>query len=279
MKTKKDNRLHSAIMYGNAERVRGLLEDGIDPNVPDKNNQLPLESACLRVYEGDLSIIDLLLDTGAEINPPTSPIPPLHTAALTGRTNVVQHLIDRGANIHLQSKRQQTPLHYAAKSESADCVTLLLSLDAGVDVQDDEGETPLMSSAEVGEVRTAKPLLAAGADIHARNNKKQTPLMIGCIVRIHPFYVRTPFVELLIQSGAEIDAQDKNGYTALIHAIDNAQYESAQALLKAGADKARKNISGETVFDIAKKISTGDPDFYDNHGQDLNPDAFIKLLR
>ena len=58
-------------------------------------------------------------------------------------------------------------------------------------------------------------------------------------------------IKLLIDSGIEINAQDKNGYTALMEATISGNYETVKLLIESGADINIKNEDGKTALDWA----------------------------
>jgi len=60
------------------------------------------------------------------------------------------------------------------------------------------------------------------------------------------------YVKLLVENGANLNAQDSVGNTPLIAAIILNQFEIAFYLLDSGADKSLKNNFGNTALDIFK---------------------------
>ena len=91
---------------------------------------------------------------------------PLMMAALKGRVEVMNTLIQRGARIN---KAGWTPLHYAAAGPSLDAVELLLAHDAALEAIAPNGNTPLMMAAGYGAIDSARLLLRRGADARPRN--------------------------------------------------------------------------------------------------------------
>ncbi len=93
-------------------------------------------------------------------------------------------------------------------------------------------------------------LIQAGADVNARDEDGSTPLMEA----------RSPrMVKFLLAHGAKVDLQGRNGLTAL---MDNANYFSVgemNALLAAGADANARDSHGQTALMWALQQST-DPD-------------------
>jgi ankyrin repeat protein len=64
---------------------------------------------------GDIEEVKKLLKEGVDVNQKGEGLAvALHSAALTGRTEIASLLLDHGANIEARSKTQETPLHLAA---------------------------------------------------------------------------------------------------------------------------------------------------------------------
>jgi len=90
-------------------------------------------------------------------------------------------------------------------------------------------------------------LLTAGADVNAKNDYGWTALMMAV------FHDHVENAKLLLEAGADVNAKNNRGLTALMMA---AQYfhdhvENAELLLEAGADVNVKNNRGQTALMIA----------------------------
>src|SRR4051812_10815856 len=60
--------LHFALLMNQWEIAKKLIEYGADVDLPNREGETPLMSACLH---GQSSIIEQLLDRGAKVNEPT----------------------------------------------------------------------------------------------------------------------------------------------------------------------------------------------------------------
>jgi hypothetical protein len=118
------------------------------------------------------------------------------------------------------------------------------------------GDTALHVAAAGHRVEIAKMLVTTGADVNAAGNHLQCqPLHYaadGCLN--NPCWDaerQIAMLGFLLESGAVIDAPDKNGATPLHHAVRNRCPAAVRCLLAASADVTVKNKSGSTPFHIA----------------------------
>jgi len=87
----------------------------------------------------------------------------------------------------------------------------------------------------------------AGADVNARDMEGWTALMCAAQSNDNP-----EVISVLAEAGAEIDAPDNDGRTPLMFAAQgNANPEIVSALLKAGADLNAKDKEGKTALTLA----------------------------
>ena len=95
----------------------------------------------------------------------------------------------------------------------------------------------------------AELLLASGADVRARDKNGQTPLHTAAL------FAEEPQLRLLIDRGrAEIDARDAAGRTPLHLAADVGRVEATAFLVSRGADVSLRDHEGRTPLDCAWKI-------------------------
>lgn len=88
-------------------------------------------------------------------------------------------------------------------------------------------------------------LIKAGADVNAQNDDGQTALMLGARSIIDNAKVND-----LIEAGADINAQDNNGKTALMYACNP---KVLNALIDAGADVNARDSEGKMAIDYARE--------------------------
>ena len=116
-------------------------------------------------------------------------------------------------------------------------------LEAGVraDTTDRDGETALMAAAFSGDLRTAEELVGHGANVNTASKYGVTPLMETAGRHL-------PVMQFLIRDGANVNAKNALGETALILATRANCGEAVALLLKAGADPNARASSGETAL-------------------------------
>ncbi len=118
------------------------------------------------------------------------------------------------------------------------------------------GDTPLHLAAAGYRVEIIRLLLAAGADPNATANRRHS----GPLHYAADGYITGPVwdaerqvktIRLLLDAGAEINAQDLNGAAPLHRAVRTRCAAAVRCLLEAGGDPALKNKPGSTPFHLA----------------------------
>ena len=119
-----------------------------------------------------------------------------------------------------------------------------------------EGDTALHIAAAGYRVEIARMLLAAGADSRsAKNHRRSQPLHYAADGSLESetwnAKRQVQLIELLLESGADLHAQDKNGATPLHRAVRTRCAAAVRCLLDAGSDATQKNKPGSTPFHLA----------------------------
>ena len=104
----------------------------------------------------------------------------------------------------------------------------------------------LHRAAKAGNLKGLEAALAAGADVNARDDKGWTALMYV----VDKGYVL--LVEPLLQAQADPDVRAPDGATALFMAVAHGHSEIIPLLMKAGADPTIKGPKGKTATEIAQ---------------------------
>ena len=124
------------------------------------------------IWEGRNYQIQALVGKGLDVNKRDTglhyklsgrnfPQTPLMCAAEKGEREMVQTLLNAGADVNADTLLEDSPLMYAAKNGHTEVVKVLLQ--AGADVAGEDGSIPLELAAEGGFSETARKLMEYGA--------------------------------------------------------------------------------------------------------------------
>jgi ankyrin repeat protein len=166
--------IHLAASAKHPEVVQALLEGGAD--VDRREEGLGDTALIVALLHSDEETARLLIESGADVTVASRGRTPLQLAAGRGMASIVRLLIERGAVAHASQERHVVAaLHGAARAGRTEVVELLLAAgvptDAGL-----PGFTAFMQAAWQGKLETAQLLLAAGADPNAVSVTGKTAL-------------------------------------------------------------------------------------------------------
>lgn len=203
----------------------------------------------LAAADGNLEKVKHLLDQGVDVDVRANPsrATPLDFAVRDGRFDVAKLLVDRGANVNARTSYSDTPLHFAAQGPKLYCanrerkgdlrglpdehlaiVQLLLKKGASPDPRDGGGATPLEYAATCNDVRIAKLLIAHGADINHRAHQYSVLDMA--------VYWGPDVAKLLIEDGVKVNTVTPYSHeTPLCTAIRRGRDSLAKMLREHGA--------------------------------------------
>ncbi len=137
--------LENAIKEKQLEQVRQALEEGADAN----------SNSTVTVVEGSCTMLGL--------------------AAYYGRVDIMELLIDAGADIEARNMRGETPLFHSIAGGHTEAVKFLLERDADIYATDNDRRTALFEATERNNHEILNVLLAAGADVNVKDNNGRTP--------------------------------------------------------------------------------------------------------
>lgn len=112
--------------------------------------------------------------------------------------------------------------------------------------------TELMTAAYAGDLEKVQQLLAAGAEVNATDETGWTALMKACY-NSEKKHGFADVVQALIDAGADVEAPIGYGVRPLMLAAGYGETAVVDALLKAGADVLAKNEGGFTALMMVKQ--------------------------
>ncbi|CAE7578224.1 unnamed protein product, partial [Symbiodinium sp. CCMP2456] len=178
----------------------------------------------------DLQLLIVDFDKGAEVVRLD-----LYDAAGLGNLTQVERMLQLPMDPDIYEDEfvqgQISILSHASENGQADVVQLLLEAGADKNLCDMHGCSPLLNAAKIGHTPVVRLLLEAGALVDLPNSGGRTALMCAASEG------HQAVLQLLLEAGAHKDARDNRGNTALIYSAMGGHARVAELLLEAGADK------------------------------------------
>jgi ankyrin repeat protein len=245
--------------------ARILLEHSAEPNVKNNDGKTPLH--LLSEGGGDFSIEDnaldlarLLLGRGANVNAQDNDhTTPLLLAVKQGLCKIARILLEHGADPSATKTDGKTPLYLVLKYKShfkdeeiliSSPARSLLEHGADVNAQDKDHITPLLLAMQRNMYEIVRILLGRGAKPDVKNDKGKTPLHL-LLEGDFTYEDDIPgLARLLLDRGADVNAQDNNHVTPLLLAAERNLDDIARILLERGAEPNVKNNKGKTPLHI-----------------------------
>jgi ankyrin repeat protein len=238
-----------ASISGHSDAVKILLDHKASVTHCDGERKSALHLCCKHRAK---AIVPLLVNAGADINL-TDKLDekgggrtPLMYAVRDEKTT--QALLKFKPDVNIVDDQKWSALMYAVSeySDSAAVVEMLLKKRAVVDVRNSDGNTALHLVVKGwGVTNAVKLLLEANADVNAVNGLGETPLMLCRDVSV---------AELLVKNGANVDAADLSGRTALMRGCTGYGSDShlkVKLLLNAKANPDIQDNEGNNVLILA----------------------------
>jgi ankyrin repeat protein/Tol biopolymer transport system component len=189
------------------------------------------------IRNGDVEKLKVLLEKNPALANTPHPFGyyPIHLAALSGRLELVESLIERGADVRV-TFREGTVLHAAIYSGSQDVLELLISKGVNLDAGSESSGPPLLLAARLGRSEMAEKLLARGASMNLKDKVGNTALLLAASCG------HKPVVELLLEKNGDFNAPNSHGATPLSVAEREGHEEIVRVLLAKGAKRGAAGL-------------------------------------
>jgi len=244
--------IHDAVVQGNIANIRAILSGQPDlVNAKDEKGSTLLHLAC---NKGNLEVVEFLIEKGADIEAVNSGgFTPLQIASSRGQREVVELLINKGSNINaINQKMDMTALDLTLMREiqthKLAIAPFLIEKGAEFDVNKKSrgGYSPLDMAIIFGYTEAVEYLIGYKADISTLRNDGRTPL-INAIFR-----GRSEIAKLLIEKGADVNTPDNEGHPPIYWAVKKGQADVVKMLLAKGASiNFVEKSHGRTLLHIA----------------------------
>ena len=241
--------LASAAAQGHAGVVKQLLRAGAACNVIALSGAPALNHACAR---GRLDVVNLLIDhPGVQLDITTDAgDTPLHAASMRNHVDIVQRLLEAGADIHRCDRKGYTALNFAVNNGNADLVRILLQNKAAHDTTEHDGWQPLAFACESGHLDVVQLLLEHGADPNyvkvIENKRSNSALALAA---------RNGFVKIvqcLLDRGAVVGTYNSQVDSPMHNAAREGHYDIVKLLAERDVTSVSvKNLYGRSSMWIA----------------------------
>ncbi len=170
----------------------------------------------------------------------------LYRAVLKNHPNIVELLIQKGADVNLEDENGQTALWLACLKGPLETVQTITAVDGVfLDIKNDLGWAPLHLAVITNQMPIVKHLVDMGVNINEPGRNLKTALHIALLNRYFQI------AEFLITCGADLNVQDENDQTPLCLVTVTPHLELAKRMIELGANPYIAVKNEDTVFDIA----------------------------
>ncbi|GAB0202118.1 protein phosphatase 1 regulatory subunit 12C-like [Grus japonensis] len=196
-----------------------------------------LHQACI---DENMEVVQFLVESGADVNQADNEgWTPLHVAASCGYRHIAQYLLEHGADVAAVTSDGELPLE-VAEDEGLEAMLRAEVARRGVDVaaaKRAEEERMLRDTRrwlDAGEIRDARHPATGASALHVAAAKGYIEVM-----------------RLLLQAGYDPDVRDKDGWTPLHAAAHWGVEEACRLLAEHLCDMAPRNNVGQRPCDLA----------------------------
>lgn len=266
-----ENELMAAVANNDTEMVKKLISGrSIRLDFLGGNGYSPLQGASISGFE---EIVKILLDNKAdtELKSEKDGFTALHFAAAEGHTRIVRMLLAAGANPNSKDKWGNTTLFRAGNKE--EIAHLLIKAGGDPGIENEQGISPLNSPAAAfnylkkvhqqieepnyralvnkGDAcELSKALKTMRGDLEAKNEQGKSALYLAVEKE------NREMITLLLEAGADVNTQEKFGYTPLAIVAMRGKLDLVELLIKNGAKTDILLPHNNTLENLAIKHTT-----------------------
>ncbi|MGH0132854.1 UNVERIFIED_CONTAM: hypothetical protein FKN15_050902 [Acipenser sinensis] len=194
--------LLEAAARNDLEEVREFLKNGVSPDLYNEDGLTALHQCCIDDFE---EVVQALVDAGANVNACDSELwTPLHAAATCGHMGLVETLIKHGANMLAVNADGNMPYDLCEDEVTLDYIETAMANQGQCERIDE-----CRSSKERQMVADIRALIQAGSDLNAQDDNGTSLLHIAAANG----YQRT--AELLLEHKARVEVRDSDGWSPL----------------------------------------------------------------
>ncbi|OQR81985.1 hypothetical protein THRCLA_11235 [Thraustotheca clavata] len=237
-----DTALYMATQNQHIEVVK-CLSSKANVNLSMEDGSTSLSRACL---DGNVDIVDILIQNGADVNMPSfDGNRPLVIAAEKGHYTVVKRLlaeVDK-INVNVQNQEGKTALYQASCFGHFEICKALLRAKADVTISTSKGVVPIVIAIVVQNIDIIQLLLP-----HIQIN---APLLGSTLLHMAIQRRSRAIVDILINHGADVNALAEDGRSPLVLAAHMGCLDIVQALLLKVSDVDAPFQGGYTALSVA----------------------------
>lgn len=234
--------LRIAAVRGEVDQVRQVLADSPEQLTEDEDWAWPILHSAARAGHAD--VLEILIESGADLEYSIgwgAHYTPLVSAAMEGKRDAVQVLLQKGAD---PDPLQRILLSAIGHNRDMEILTKFAEAGVDLDAGSDSWDPPLFQARDQ---EMLQHLLDLGADVNVRNLHGETRLNVAVADK------KSELTGLLLQYGADPDLQDHDGNTPLHSAVDEGNVAMAALLLENGASADVTNDEGLTPLQVVEE--------------------------
>jgi len=263
--------LSVAVNYNNKLVVKYLVDHGADINMVNKSGETFLVST---IKNGYMDMLKYLITCGADVNKEdNNGDTPLIISAEFKNKYLVKYLMECGADINKENVSGNTPLNAVIRANNFEMIKYLIELGANVNKECKNGITPLKVAIEVNNFNIIKYLIGNGADVNQKSHSSlddSTPF----VKATQQEFENMKILKYLIGSGANINENSSSNDILALQTNKSISYNivnKVKYLINHGIDINKVNESGDTPLSVAvdynNKILVK---YLIEHGADIN---------